>query len=76
MTESKASVVWRLLRQSNFNASARFLEQGALAGEHVVEIEPGPSLSTDDITQLLLVAKDRDLELSYGKSQRRVLVLS
>lgn len=76
MTERQAASVWRTLRSQGVNASARFLEKGELAGQHVVEIEPRPSLEMGDFARLVTLAEERKIDLSYGKSPRRVLVLS
>lgn len=76
MKRSKTSAVWNELRELGYNASARMLDSGTLAGEHVVEVEPGPALTTADFTTLMGIAATRGLELSYGLSPRRVLVLS
>lgn len=76
MNEKQAGAVWRQLRALHYNAVARHLERGELAGEHVVEIDPRPALTTTDMAALLEIANARSLEFSYGKSARRVLVLS
>lgn len=76
MNNKQAGAVWRELRGLDFNAVARHMEKGELRGEHVVEIDPRPPLTTNSIAALLEVATVRGLELSYGKTTRRVLVLS
>lgn len=76
MNEKQAGTTWRQLRGLGFNAVARHIEKGTLRGQHVVEIEPRPPLETSELAVLLEVAGTRGIEISYGKTSRRVLVLS
>lgn len=76
MKQKEASVVWNLLQGMNYNATARRIDRGPLAGKHVVEIEPGPALVNGDIAKIMELAQSRSLELTYGEVSRRVLVLS
>lgn len=76
MNDKQAAAVWKELRGLHYGVTARHLEVGPLGGEHVVEVEPHPTLTTNDFHALLHICELRSLELSYGKSPRRVLVLS
>lgn len=76
MNARKAASVWKICRGHSYDAHARFIARGALAGEHVVEIESGHALSTSDFRKLLGIADGNKVELSYGKAPRRAIVLS
>lgn len=76
MTERHAAAVWKELRGHGYNAIARFVARGQLAGEHVVEIEPGHDLHIADFRLLIGIAEARDIDVSYGTVSRRVVVLS
>lgn len=77
MTGRQAAAVWRELDQrSELSIVARRLEKGPLQGQHVIEVESRPPLEHKDFTWLSEIAVKHNLELSFGKSPRRVLVLS
>ena len=76
MNQKQAASVWTTVRGLGFNAVARYHPRGQLQGEHVVEIEPGHDVHTADFRVLLDLCEGRSIDLSYGTSPRRVLVLS
>lgn len=76
MNAKQAAAVWKAVRDLHFEGVARFIPRGALAGEHVVEIEPGHAIDTEGFRSLLALAEARGLQLSYGLAPRRTVTLS
>lgn len=76
MTAKRCAWVWKIVRSRHYDAHARYVTKGALSGEHVVEIETGHALATADFRELLQIADEHKIELSFGKTNRKAVVLS
>jgi hypothetical protein len=72
-----AAKLWRQIDEVfDVTVTARRIEAGPLQGQHVIEVEPRPSFETATISALADLARHHGCELSFGKSPRRVLVIS
>ena len=77
MKARQAAGVWRDLdNMFELTFTARRLDSGPLMGQHVIEVEPRPAVSATQIGALHAYATDRGLEISFGKSPRRVLTIA